>query len=105
MVLSFEILYLNINQSYFSGKVEFRGDSFTINVQDQRRGKVLKLPFRFSPKRERLMVRFSGQEDLFVEDMLPYCGESEWLEIDSDEITFFLADHQDRFDTIEIIDD
>ena len=45
----------------------------------------------------------TGSDDLFVEDYLPYKGESEWLEIDSDEITYCLADHQDRFDTIEIM--
>jgi hypothetical protein len=50
-------------------------------------------------------VRFTGPQDLFVEDFLPYCGESEWLEIDSDVITYFLADHQDQLDTIEIMDD
>jgi len=36
---------------------------------------------------------------------LPYKGESEWVEIDSDEITFYIADHQDKFDTLEIIDE
>ena len=51
-----------------------------------------------------MIVRMTGPKDLFVEDYLPYCGESEWLEIDSDEITYFLADHQDQFDTIEIMD-
>jgi len=40
-----------------------------------------------------------------VEDFLPFYGESEWLEIDSDSITYFLADHQDQLDTIEIMDD
>ena len=50
-------------------------------------------------------MRFSGPGELFVEDYLPYKGESEWLEIDSDEITYFLADHQDQLDTIEIVYD
>jgi len=39
-----------------------------------------------------------------IEDMLEFRGESEWLEIDSDMITFFVADHQDQFDTLEILD-
>ena len=30
----------------FKGKVEFRGDEYTINLQNERRGKVLKLPFK-----------------------------------------------------------
>ena len=46
----------------------------------------------------------TGPGDLFVEDYLPYSGESEQIEIDSDETTYFLADHQDQFDTIEIMD-
>ncbi len=69
------------------------------------RGKILKLPFGFVPKKERMIVRFTGQDDLFVEDYMAYGGESEWLEINSDEITYFLADRQDQFDTLEIIDE
>ena len=45
----------------------------------------------------------TGPDGLFVEDYLPYKGESEWLEIDSNEITYFLADHQDQLDRIEIM--
>jgi len=30
-----------------------------------------------------------------MEDYLPYKGESEWLEIDSEGIIYFLADRQD----------
>ena len=50
-----------------------------------------------------MITRLTGPGDIFVEDYLPYCGESEWLEIDSDEITFFLADNQDKLDTVEIM--
>ncbi len=105
MVLSFKILRLDINQSYFFGEVEHENTEYKINLQNERRGKVLKLPFGFSPKKERMIVRFTGPGDLYVEDYLPYKGESEWLEIDSDEITYFTADHQDQFDTIEIVDE
>ena len=91
--------------SYFFGKVEFRNDKYKINIQNQRRGKVLKLPFEINPKKKQFIVRFTGPRDLFVEDFLPYYGESEWLEIDSDAITFFLADHQDQLDNIEIMND
>jgi hypothetical protein len=103
-VLSFKINKLDISQSYFFGKVEFRNDKYKVNIQNQKRGKVLKLPFEINPKKTQFIVRFTGTEDLFVEDFLPYCGESEWLEIDSDAITYFLADHQDQLDTIEIMD-
>ena len=104
-MLNFKIKKLDIFQSYFFGQVEFREDPYKANIQNQRRGKVLKLPFEINPKRENVLVRFSGPGDLFVEDYLPYKGESEWLEIDSDEITYFLADHQDQLDTIEIVYD
>ena len=94
---------MDIFQSYFFGEVEFRSDKFKVNIQNQRRGKVLKLPFAIKSKKEKVIVRMTGPENLFVEDYLPYEGESEWLEIDSDEITYFLADHQDQLDTIEIM--
>ena len=101
-MLNFKITRLDIFQSYFFGEVEFRSDKFKMNVQNQRRGKVLKLPFEIRPKSEKVVVRLTGENDLFVEDYLPYKGESEWVEIDSDEITYFIADHQDQLDTIEI---
>ena len=104
MALSFKIQYLDINQSYFKGKADFRGDEYSINIQNERRGKVLKLPFKPKSSKERMLVRLTGPGDLFVEDYLPYFGESEWIEIDSDEITYYLADHQDKIDTIEILD-
>ncbi len=103
-MLDFKIIKIDIFQSYFFGEVEFRTDKYKINIQDQRRGKVLKLPFGITPKKNKVIVRFTGPGDIFVEDYLPYKGESEWVEIDSDEITYFLADHQDQFDTLEIMD-
>jgi hypothetical protein len=104
MILSFKILNLDINQSYFFGRVKYDKEEYKINIQNERRGKILKLPFGFLPKKERIVVRFTGISDIFVEDYLSYHGESEWVEIDSDEITYFIADHQDQFDTIEIMD-
>ena len=102
-MIDFRILNLDIRQSYFFGKVEKNDEEYKINIQNQRRGKVLRLPFGIIPKKERLIVRLTGPGDIFVEDYLPYQGESEWVEIDSDEITYFLADHQDKLDTIEIM--
>ncbi len=102
-MLSFKITKLDIFQSYFFGEVEFRSDKFKVNIQNQRRGKVLKLPFETNSKNEKVVVRMTGPGDLFIEDYLPYKGDSEWLEIDSDEITYFIADHQDKLDTIEIM--
>ena len=105
-MLEFKIIKLNINQSYFFGEVEFRTDKYKVNIQNERRGKVLRFPFEIESKSEKIIVRVSGpQGDLFVEDYLPYKGESEWLEIDSNQIAFYLADHQDQLDTIEIMYD
>ena len=102
-MLSFKILRLDIFQSYFFGEIEFRNDKYKANIQNQRRGKILKLPFEQKTENERVIVRLTGPGDLFVEDYLSYKGESEWLEIDSDEITYFLAEHQDQCDTIEVM--
>ena len=104
-MISFRIINLDIRQSYFFGKVEKDAEEYKINIQNERRGKVLRLPFGVIPKKERLVVRLTGPGDIFVEDYLPYQGESEWVEIDSDEITYFVADNQDRFDTLEVMDD
>lgn len=103
-MLDFKIIKIDIFQSYFFGEVEFRSDKYKVNIQNQKRGKVLKLPFGIIPKKDKVIVRLTGPEDIFVEDYLPYKGESEWVEIDSDEITYFMADHQDQFDTLEIMD-
>ena len=103
MVLNFKIKYLNINQSYFNGKVEFEDEEYNINIQNERRGKVLKLPVQPHSEKTRMLVRLTGPGDIFIEDYLPFKGLSEWLEIDSDEITYFLADNQDKLDTIEIM--
>lgn len=101
---SLKIISLDLQQSYFIGKVSSNEKTFTINIQNERRGKIVKLPFELESKRERILVRFTGLNDVFVEDYFTYQGRSEWLEIDSDEITYFIADHQDEFDTLEILD-
>ena len=97
----FQIKYLDIRESYFKGKVRFGEDEFTINIQDERRGKVLHLPFPLNTQKM-VLVRCSGP-GVFVEDFVEYRGESEWVEIDSTPITFYISDHQDQFDTLEII--
>ena len=98
----FKIEKLDIFESYFKGKVRIGKDEFTINIQNERRGKVLRLPFLLNTQK-RVLVRCSGP-GVSVEDFVEYRGESEWVEIDSDQITFYIADHQDQFDTIEIIE-
>ena len=98
----FKIEKLDIFESYFKGKVRIGKDEFTINIQNERRGKVLRLPFLLNTQKK-VLVRCSGP-GVSVEDFVEYRGESEWVEIDSDQITFYIADHQDQFDTIEIIE-
>ena len=97
----FKIEKLDVAESYFKGKVRLEKDEFTINIQDERRGKVLRLPMPIKTEKN-VLVRCSGP-DVFVEDFLEYRGVSEWVEIDSTPITFYIADHQDQFDTISII--
>ena len=101
MSFGIKIKYLNIYESYFKGKGEFHGKEYTIHIQNERRGKIIRFPFE-APKKERLLVRVSGPSNVYVEDFLPYKGESEWIELDSDLITFYIADHQDQFDYLEI---
>jgi len=38
-------------QSYFFGDVEFRNDGYKVNIQNQKRGKIVKLPFEIIPKK------------------------------------------------------
>ena len=49
-MLSFKIIKIDIFQSYFFGDVEFRNDGYKINIQNQKRGKILKLSFGIIPK-------------------------------------------------------
>lgn len=100
--LRIKIKYLNIYESYFKGKADFAGKEYTINIQNERRGKVIRHPFE-PPARKSLMVRVSGKNGVSVEDYLPYKGDSEWIELDSTPITFYIADHQDQFDSLEIL--
>ena len=108
MMLCFDVIKLDIAQGYFAGTVEFCSDTYKANIQGQHRGKILRLPYEIAhgllhiTKDTRLLVRVSGAGGLYVEDRVWYGGKSEWLEIDSDVIVRYMADHQDAFDTIEI---
>jgi hypothetical protein len=100
--LKIKIIHFNIYESYFKGKAEYQGNEYIINVQNERRGKVIRIPFEVTNKKK-LLVRLSGPGGVSVEDYLPYKGESEWIELDSNPITFYMADHQDQFDSLEIL--
>lgn len=97
-----KIKKLDINESYFLGKAEFEGDEYKINIQGEWKEKLLKLPFKLG-NQKKVLVRLSGPNDIAVEDYLMYRGTSEWVEIDSQEILHFAADHQDKLDTLEIV--
>lgn len=103
-MLSFKISRLNTFQSYLFGNIVHHGTEYLLNIQAQRRSKVLKLSFGMVPVRPKVIVRLTGPDDGVVEDCLPYYGESERLEVDSDEITYCLAGRQDRF-VLEVVDD
>ena len=47
-------------------------------------------------------LRSGVNNNTFFEDIVRYKGESEWVEIDSDRISYYLADHQDQIDTIDV---
>ena len=72
-------------------------------IQNEKSGKVLKLSFEIKSKNEKIEVKMKGVGDLFVEDNQPYESKSEWLETDLDITTYFLVDHQDTLDIIEIM--
>ena len=102
MPFAIKIKKIDIYESYFKGKGEYQDQEYTIHIQNERRlGKVIRHPFA-PPTKERVLVRLSGPNNVYVEDYLPYIGESEWIEVDSDLITFYMADHQDQFDYLEI---
>ena len=105
MGYEFVISKLDIRESFFLGKLLLDDNEYTVNIQTIRREKVLKLPFGMTLKNQKALVRMSGPNGVMIEDLLPYKGESEWVEIDSDLITFYAADHHDQFDRLEIIDD
>ena len=48
--------------------MDFHSDKYKMNIQNERRGKVLKLPFKIEQKNEKIRVRTTDPEDLFVED-------------------------------------
>jgi len=101
--ISIKIKKLDIFPTHFFGVAEINKEDYKINIQGQSmlRDKLIKLPIKF--KDEKALLRLSGNNDAFFEDIVNYKGESEWIEIDSDRILHYLADHQDQIDTIEIL--
>ena len=101
--LSIKIKRLDMFPNHFFGIAEINTEDYKINIQGQSmfREKLIKLPIKFED--EKALLRLTGINDAFFEDIVNYKGESEWIEIDSDGILYYLADHQDRINTIDII--
>lgn len=101
MKYELKIKNLDIQESYFVGKAELLGREYKINIQHESRlGKAILIPSK-EKLGQQMLVTISGPEK-FVEDFLIYSGESEWIEIDSNKITDYVADNQDKFDYLEI---
>ena len=100
---SIKIKKLDMFPNHFFGIAEINREDYKINIQGQSmlREKLIKLPMKFKDKKA--LLRLSGINDVFFEDIVNYKGESEWIEIDSDGILYYLADHQDQIDTIDIL--
>jgi len=88
--------------NHFFGIAEINKQDYKINIQGQSvlRQKLIKLPIKF--KDEKALLRLSGINGSLFEDIVNYKGESEWIEIDSDGILYYLANHQDQINTIDI---
>jgi len=101
--MSIKIKRLDIFPNHFFGLAEINREQYKINIQGQSilREQLIKLPIKF--KDEKALLRLSGSNNAFFEDIVNYRGESEWIEIDSDRILYYLADHQDKIDTIDIL--
>jgi len=89
--------------NHFFGTAEINGEEYKINIQGQStlREQLIKLPTKFND--EKALLRLSDINRVLFEDIVNYKGESEWVEIDSDRILYFLADNQDKIDTIDVL--
>ena len=101
--ISINIKKLDMFPNHFFGIAEINKEAYKINIQGQSilRQKLIKLPIKF--KDEKALLRLSGINDTLFEDIVNYKGESEWIEIDSDGILYYLANHQDQINTIDIL--
>jgi len=101
--LSIKIKRLDMFPNHFFGITEINGEEYKINIQGKSvfRTNLIKLPIKF--KDEKALLRLSGINGSYFEDIVNYKGKSEWIEIDSDRILTYLADHQDQIDTIDVL--
>ncbi len=93
----FNILILILPLTFFAEEITYEeGDSF----ESTKSRSVVLYEYKADASKVNTALRFAFNVEEFVE----YRGESEWVEIDSTPITFYIADHQDQFDTLEIIE-
>ena len=89
--------------NHFFGTAEINNEEYKINIQGQSmlRDKLIKLPIEF--RDEKALLHLSGISGTFFEDIVNYKGKSEWIEIDSDGVLYYLADNQDKINTIVVL--
>jgi hypothetical protein len=94
-----KILDLSIQESYFVGRCELNGKEYSLNIQNQSGGRIGKFPWEYDD--DEVLIKISGK-NLMVQDKLKFKGSSEWIEIYSNHITNYLADHQQGIEWLEI---
>ena len=90
--------------NHFFGIAEINNQEYKINIQGQSalKNQLIKLPIPFQD--EKALLPLSGvKSNALHEDIVSYRGMSEWIEIDSDRILYFLADNQDKIDTLDVL--
>jgi len=95
--MSINIKKLDMFPNHFFGIAEINKEEYKINIQGQSilRQKLIKLPIKI--KDEKALLRLTGINDTLFEDIVNYKG------IDSDGILYYLANHQDQINTIDIL--
>ena len=101
--LSIKIQRLDMFPNHFFGVAKINEKEYKINIQGQSvlREQLIKLPIGF--RDEKALLRLIGTSGVFFEDIVNYKGESEWIEIDSDRILYYLADNQNQVNTIDVL--
>ena len=102
--LSIRIKKLDMFPNHFFGIAEIGDQEYKINIQGQSvlKEQLIKFPVPFQD--EKAVLRLGGiKNNVSFEDIVTYRGKSEWVEIDSDRILYFLADHQDQVDIIDVL--
>ena len=102
--LSIRIKRLDMFPNHFFGVGYIGNEEYKINIQGQSvlKEQLIKLPMSFQD--EKALLHLSGRQcNSILEDIVNYRGKSEWIEIDSDRILYFLADNQDQIDTIDVL--